>query len=82
VKVDGLENSWILPIYKDLKLRREEEEEKRDVDRSSYIYRRCNSAAVYQGAPELGHASALAGMHVSSKSGDDIVRHKYRGFNR
>jgi hypothetical protein len=76
VKADGLENSWILHIYEGLKLRREEEEEKRDADGSSYIYRRCNSAAVYRGAPKLGHASALAGMHVSSKSGDDTVRHK------
>ena len=28
-----------------------------------------------QGAPELGYASPLAGMHVSSKSSDDTVRH-------
>ena len=43
VKADGLENSWILPINEDLKLRREEEEEKKDVDGSNYIYKRCGN---------------------------------------
>jgi hypothetical protein len=65
-----------LSIYKDLKLRREEEEEKRDADKSSYIYKRCDSAAVCWGAPELEHVLTLVGMHVSSKSGDDAVRHR------